>query len=106
VLQRRPYLRGATVRTRALVQWTSLSASLATWEDEPQLRARFPRAPAWGQAGIEEGGNVTTQAETTATGAATTSAEPARSSHVSNTRCPRRQRRPNTLLDPAVWDLK
>jgi hypothetical protein len=60
VLQRRPYLRGATVRTQALVQWTSLPASLATWEDEPQLRARFPRAPAWGQAGVEEGGNVTT----------------------------------------------
>jgi hypothetical protein len=54
VLQCRPYLRGSTVRTQALVQWTSLSASLATWEDEAQLRARFPHAPTWGQAGVEE----------------------------------------------------
>jgi hypothetical protein len=28
------------------------------WEDEAQLRARFPQAAAWGRAADEEGGNV------------------------------------------------
>jgi hypothetical protein len=34
VLQCRQYLRGATVRTQALVHWSSMPESLATWEDE------------------------------------------------------------------------
>ena len=31
---------------------------LATWEDEQEFKAKFPEAPAWGQAGGKEGGNV------------------------------------------------
>lgn len=59
VLQHRQYLRGSTVRAQVLVQWSSMPESLATWEDETQLRARFPSSPAWGQAGVEGKGNVT-----------------------------------------------
>jgi hypothetical protein len=38
-----------------------LPVSLTTGEKEVQLHTHFPRAPAWGQAGIKEGGNVTTR---------------------------------------------
>ena len=41
-----------------LVQWSNLPPSLATWEDTEALRQRFPRAPAWGQAGLRQGGDV------------------------------------------------
>jgi hypothetical protein len=42
-----------------------LSTSLATWHEEAQLHAQVPRTPAWGQAVIEEGGNVTTRPKPT-----------------------------------------
>jgi transposase InsO family protein len=102
VLQRRPYLRGSTVRSQALVQWTSMPESLATWEDEAQLRARFPGAPAWGQAGVEGGDNVKTQtlAKAGGDGAATESSQAGMPGR------PQRVRRPNTRLNPAEWDLK
>lgn len=35
-----------------------MEPELATWEDADALRARFPAAPAWGQAGPQEWGNV------------------------------------------------
>lgn len=31
---------------------------MATWEDERDIKEAFPRAPAWGQAGSEEGRDV------------------------------------------------
>jgi hypothetical protein len=105
VLQRRQYLRGAAVRTQALVHWSSMLESLATWEDEAQLRARFPHATAWGQAGPEGEGNVTTQSsihripEEEATTEAKYEPEQVRGR-------PQRLRRPSARLDPAVWDLK
>jgi hypothetical protein len=42
-----------------------LSTSLAIWEAETELQAHVPRAPAWGQAGVEEGDNVTTRPKPT-----------------------------------------
>jgi hypothetical protein len=42
-----------------LTQWTGLDEDMATWEDLDELRAKFPAAPAWGQADTEERGNVT-----------------------------------------------
>jgi hypothetical protein len=39
-----------------LIQWTGLPAALATWEDVEALRQHFPHAPAWGQAGSQQGG--------------------------------------------------
>ena len=40
---------GGTVKPRILVQWDSPS-SLQTWEDELDMRRRFPLSSAWGQA--------------------------------------------------------
>ncbi|WVZ53784.1 LOW QUALITY PROTEIN: hypothetical protein U9M48_004680 [Paspalum notatum var. saurae] len=40
------------------VKWSRLPPELSTWEDYEALRQRFPRAPAWGQAGFQGGGNV------------------------------------------------
>jgi hypothetical protein len=40
------------------VAWTNLSATSTTWEDYYVLRARFPSALAWGQAGSSGGGGV------------------------------------------------
>jgi hypothetical protein len=42
-----------------LIKWSGLPASLATWENVLELKTRFPRAPAWGQAVGEGGENVT-----------------------------------------------
>ena len=36
-----------------------MSDSLATWENLQELHRLFPDAPAWGQAGFQEEGNVT-----------------------------------------------
>jgi hypothetical protein len=38
---------------------TMIPQALSTWEDEEPLRQRFPRAPAWGQAGSKGGRDVT-----------------------------------------------
>ncbi|KAM0872306.1 hypothetical protein ACQ4PT_038804 [Festuca glaucescens] len=105
VLQRRQYLRGSMVRTQALVQWSSLPESLATWEDEAQLRARFPRAPAWGQAGHEGRANVT-PVTPTPHAASPARRVPLTESVPEGPRRSRRERRPNVRLDPKTWDLK
>jgi hypothetical protein len=44
---------------QVLVEWSGLPRDLATWEDLEALRQCFPYAPAWGQAGLQGGGNVT-----------------------------------------------
>jgi hypothetical protein len=43
---------------QALIQWTRLPVSLATWENVVELKARFPRALAWGKAAAKGGENV------------------------------------------------
>jgi hypothetical protein len=40
---------------QALIRWSVGDASSATWEDREELQARFPEAPAWGQA-VAQGG--------------------------------------------------
>ena len=56
VLQKRVAKVGVDVCLQALIQWSGMPSSLATWEDMETLRQRFPRAPAWGkQALIREG---------------------------------------------------
>ncbi|KAK1618500.1 hypothetical protein QYE76_024017 [Lolium multiflorum] len=37
---------------------TGMTPELATWEDENAIKAKFPGAPAWGQAMVKEGGDV------------------------------------------------
>jgi hypothetical protein len=38
-----------------LVKWTSLPATLATWEDYYVLKKRYPSAVAWGHVASQEG---------------------------------------------------
>lgn len=58
VLQRRVRSRGLATVVQVLVQWSGLSAAEDTWEDLDSLQQQFPRSPAWGQAGIQAGENV------------------------------------------------
>lgn len=52
---------GASSVTQILVRWKDLPSSLTTWEEVEDLHRRYPRCPAWGQAGSQEGGNVKTK---------------------------------------------
>jgi hypothetical protein len=59
VLARRLVRRGAAAVPQVKVRWIGCSSSEATWEELERLKERFSDAPAWGQAGSQEGGNVT-----------------------------------------------
>jgi hypothetical protein len=59
VLQKRVVYHGGLPKQQILVQWSGWPDSLATWENFEHLRQRFPDAPAWGQAVLQEGENVT-----------------------------------------------
>jgi hypothetical protein len=59
VLQTRGITKGSRFVQQVLVEWSGLPRDLATWEDLEALRQCFPYAPAWGQAGLQGGGNVT-----------------------------------------------
>jgi hypothetical protein len=61
ILQRRVSTSDHTIVPQVLVQWSNLPRSLATWEDLEELKQKFPRAPAWGQAGLRRGGDVSNQ---------------------------------------------
>lgn len=50
---------GHKVIPQGLAQWSHLPSQWSTWENIQDLRQRFPVAPAWGQASIQEEGNVT-----------------------------------------------
>jgi hypothetical protein len=58
ILQRRMRQQGPVAVSQALVQWSGQPEVLATWEDYDDLKRRFPRAPAWRQAGFQGRGNV------------------------------------------------
>lgn len=60
ILQRRLRQEGSRAVPQGLVQWSNQTEALATWEDLEELRQRFPRAPAWGQAVFQGRGNVST----------------------------------------------
>jgi hypothetical protein len=102
ILQKRVASSGSEVRLQALIQWSGLPASLATWEDVEALRQRFPRAPAWGQAASHQGGNVSNS------GAAAEEAGAEQDVAHGNTKedGPRRStraRRPNTHVQGPAW---
>ena len=61
VLDRQLRLRGGSAVPQIMVRWDSVS-QLQTWEDENDLRRRFPTAPAWGQAASKAAGSVMTSA--------------------------------------------
>jgi hypothetical protein len=58
VLQRLLRQRGKVAVSQALVQWSGQPESMATWEDIDELKQRFPRSPAWGQAAFQGEANV------------------------------------------------
>ena len=49
--------KGTTTHTELQVQWSGWPEKLTTWEEEFDLRRRYPDAPAWGQAGFLRGGH-------------------------------------------------
>jgi hypothetical protein len=59
VLQKCVVTRGVQSVPQVLVQWSEWPQEMATWEDADSVRQRFPCAPAWGQAGFQQLGNVT-----------------------------------------------
>jgi hypothetical protein len=68
VMERRSYVKGMKSANQVLIQWTGVEADLATWEDENELKTKFPAAPAWGQAVVKEGGDVRDLSTATTTG--------------------------------------
>jgi len=50
------------VVSKQLIQWDSVS-NLQTWEDELDIRHRYPQALAWGQAAFQGGESVMTRKE-------------------------------------------
>lgn len=58
VLQTRQVRRRHKTLEQGLIKWSGIPASLATWENMAELKTRFPRAPAWGQAAREGGKTV------------------------------------------------
>lgn len=59
VLKRRLQKYGECMLPQVLVCWSSWSDELATWENEEELKRKFPCALAWGQAKFKGGGDVT-----------------------------------------------
>lgn len=58
VLDTRVRKSGTSAIPQVLIQWSDSAVEEATWEDLEDLRTRFPRALAWGQASFQGGGNV------------------------------------------------
>lgn len=58
VLQNRVRNHGVHTVAQVLVQWSGMPEDAATWEDLEAPQQQFPRAPAWGQVGLQEGGIV------------------------------------------------
>ena len=63
VIQRRVIARGGAQVPQVLIRWSGCDAALDTWEDEFDVRRRFPRAAAWGQAANQDQGNVSIQTD-------------------------------------------
>jgi len=102
VLQRR-WTSGARPVAQGLIQWSHSPPELSTWEPLEQLRHQFPRAPAWGHAGSEDGGNVSSlpppvpvTGEEDAPGAEEEAALAVR---------PKRLRRPSTRIVGPMWQV-
>jgi hypothetical protein len=91
VLQRRFRQKGSVAVPQGLIQWSDQPESLATWEDLEELRQRFPRAPAWGQAVSQGGGNVSVTDTPTTSGPEAGGATGPEAQHSTRTRKPSRR---------------
>lgn len=102
VLRRRVRQQGLRTVVQVLVQWSGATEDAATWEDLETLKQKFPRVPAWGQAGFQDPGNVSDPAphggDSAEDGATTTSEA---QDQEPRTR-PARQRRPPGWLSDYV----
>jgi hypothetical protein len=58
VLDTRLRRHAGKVQNQLLIQWSGWHPTLSTWEEENDIKRRFPFAPAWGQAGVSGGENV------------------------------------------------
>lgn len=56
LLDSRMIQKGASSVAQVQVHWSSLPASMTTWEEVQDLRRRFPTSPTWGQAVCQEEG--------------------------------------------------
>jgi hypothetical protein len=77
-----------------------MPASLATWEPLEYIKQQFPRAPAWGQAASQDGGNVDPQDQFLSDEG---SAEPGKR-HLVEAR-PKRSARPSIRIAGPEWEL-
>lgn len=59
VLQHREVLKGDNQVKQVLIKWSGWPKEMATWEDFISVKHQFPFVPAWGQAGFQGVGNVT-----------------------------------------------
>ena len=79
ILDRRLIKKNNAAYLQVLIKWSTMPASLSTWEDYEVLRERFPDAAAWGQAAPQGGASVTPgthdEAEVVATEESTSSTE-------------------------------
>jgi hypothetical protein len=56
LLDSRMIQKGASSVAQVQVHWSSLPASMTTWEEVQDLRHRFPTSPTWGQVVCQEEG--------------------------------------------------
>jgi hypothetical protein len=63
VLDTRLRRQAGKVQNQLLIQWSGWHPTLATWEGESDIKRHFPFAPAWGQAGVSGGENVSVPAD-------------------------------------------
>lgn len=59
--------KGNSMIEEGRIQWSGSLADNPKWEDLPDLRSRFPRAPAWGQAVFQGKGSVSDPDPSTST---------------------------------------
>jgi hypothetical protein len=59
ILDRRLVKKDNASYLQVLIKWSSMPASMATWEDWTVLWERYPDAAAWGQAAFQGDGSVT-----------------------------------------------
>jgi hypothetical protein len=104
ILQKRVATTGAEVRLQALIQWFGFPPSMATWEDVEVLRQRFPRAPAWGQAGSQQGGDVSSVTMPEAAPGPSSDGPGPGDSNKDGPRRSVRERRPNPRTHGPEWE--
>jgi hypothetical protein len=93
ILDRR-WTSGSSPVEEVLVQWSRIPPSLATWELLVPLQQRFPRVPAWGHAGSQGEGIVSTSSPD----------GHSEDSQANEQARPVRKRRPNTKVTGPEWE--